>query len=769
MKISPLIRNTWLMYYCLIAITTVLLLTNIYSKYNDLLSKLKYEQLYITKIVKADINTLLSKYETMIDLVNEDFSKDNILNQNILQNILQKSDFLIGFVIFNLDGTLRAKSNNLPDRVYEANSDTYFDKSFSDSLYKDNLMIGKAILSPVTKKWIIPIRKTLFNDAGLANGFMASAINLEKLKQKWPQSQAFGNTITLIFDQNFYPFLHTGITADNYQQFYATPLTNTQLSNTEVQLKKQDLTFEMLRNTGNVAQLIFSDQGKQILHSIAYDKEYQFWAYTSRPLSDVLTPLSYAAVYYLTLYFIFLVMVFFLFKWIVKIEKSKLAALTYKTEHDDLTGFYNRSVLVKIMGKLSKDQKRFSMLYIDLDNFKNINDSFGHKYGDALLQAVSQRIRNSLETIPSHLFRYSGDEFIALIENDNEQTIRNFSAILLNNLAELHSINNHSFSVTSSIGIARYPLDATDFETLISYAENSMTIAKKTKNHYLFFSQAVHQKLLKQGEIEQALRHATDANEISLVYQPQVDNEGNLYGVEALVRWHSATLGNIPPDLFIPIAEETGLMPKLGQHIMNKAMYEIASLQRNSNTTFKLSINVSVRQFVQVNFFEALTKSIQYFGENKLPITIEITESLFIESLEVLLPIFCKMKKHDISLALDDFGTGYSSLSMLRDAPIDELKIDKSFVDHISKNKTDRAMVKSIISMGKNLNMRVLAEGVESAEQADILTENGCDLLQGYYFSKPLPVEELANFIKKYTANGKLKSDVTKNQATYSI
>lgn len=763
MNITSLISKAWLIYYCIIAATTILLLSNINSKYDELLTKRKHDQLYITKIVKADINTLLSKYETMIDLVNEDFKEDNILNQHILQNILQKSDLLMGFIIFNLDGTLLTKSNNLPDKAYEINSDLYFDKSFADSLYKDNLMIGKAIFSPVTKKWIIPIRKTLFNKAGLANGFITSAINLEKLKQKWLRSQAFGNTITLMFDQNFYPFLHTGITTDNYQKFYATPLTNDQLTNTEEQLKKQNITLDMLRNTGEVAQLIFTVEGNKVLHSLTYNKEYQFWTRSSRPLSDVITPLAYAAGYCLALYSIFLLVVFFLFKWIIRIEESKLVTLTYKTEHDDLTDCYNRSVLEPLMKQLSKAQIRFSMLYIDLDNFKNINDSFGHNYGDALLQAVSLRIKKSLTNMPSHLIRYSGDKFIVLIEKDNENVVRNFAAGLLNHLAKLHCINNHSFSVTSSIGIARYPSDAKNLDTLISYAENSMEIAKKTKNHYLFFSQEVHQLLLKQGEIEQALRYAIDAGEISIVYQPQVDNENNLYGVEALVRWHSALLGTIPPDIFIPIAEKTGLMPELGQYIMNKAMHEIASLQRSSKTTFALSINVSVRQFVQVNFFEKLTKSIQYFGEKNLPITIEITESLFIESLEVLLPIFCKMKANNISLALDDFGTGYSSLSMLRDAPIDELKIDKSFVDHISANKTDRAMVKSIISMGKNLNMRVLAEGVETSEQANILADNGCDLLQGYYFSKPLPIKELTDFVKMQP--GKIQSKIYANKS----
>jgi len=335
-----------------------------------------------------------------------------------------------------------------------------------------------------------------------------------------------------------------------------------------------------------------------------------------------------------------------------------------------------------------------------------------------------------------------------LLETNNERTIQTFTINLLTELAKFHSIENNSFSVTGSIGITRYPDDSRSLDSLISYAENSMAIAKKVKNQYLFFSQEVHETLLKEAQIEQALHYAIDNNEISLAFQPQLDLQQNLYGVEALVRWRSKKLGFIPPDVFIPIAEESGLMPKLGQYIMNTAMHEINTLQKQLEVNFTLSINVSVRQFVQVNFFDLLMASINNFGSESLKVTIEITESLFIESLDVLLPIFDKMKNNNISLALDDFGTGYSSLSMLKDAPIDELKIDKSFVDQISTNKKDQAMVKSIIGIGKNLNMRVLAEGVETAEHVKILEDSGCDLFQGYHFSHPLSVYQLYEFIK---------------------
>jgi len=745
LHMNVLNKKTWFIYYGLIAIGFFLLIINVNSKYNELLAEKKHEQFYITKIIKADIDATLSKYETMIDLINEDFNEDNSLNQNILHRILEQSELLGGFALYNIDGKLLAKSDNLPDALYNVESSTYFD---TKTLANNKLTISKPAFSPLTNRWIIPIRKHLINSSDQVDGYMAASIDIKKLEKKWSQTKTFGNNIEITLDNSFYRLINTGVKAGDEELIYNSPLSQTDINNIEAQLKKQDLSLEKLKKTDTVAQIILPSQHSDILHSIIYDSNYFFWTHSSRPLNGLTIPLLYATGYYALILLLLLIIGFFLFRRIVRIEESKLYELTYKSKHDDLTGCYNRTVLPELTKKFKKAKKTFSLLYIDLDNFKNINDSFGHEYGDILLKEVSVRIQNNLPPLKGELIRYSGDEFILLLESNNKHLIEGFTIRLLSVLAKLHTIENNSFSVTGSIGITRYPNDSKNLDTLISYAENSMAIAKKVKNQYLFFSQEVHEKLIKEVQIEQALHYAIDNNEISLAFQPQLDRQQNLYGVEALVRWHSKKLGFIPPDVFIPIAEESGLMPKLGQYIMNTAMHEVTTLQKQLEIDFSLSINVSVRQFVQVNFFDLLMASINNFGSESLKVTIEITESLFIESLDVLLPIFDKMKNNNISLALDDFGTGYSSLSMLKDAPVDELKIDKSFIDQISTNKKDQAMVKSIIEIGKNLNMRVLAEGVETSEHLEILESSGCDLFQGYHFSHPLSIYQLYEFIK---------------------
>jgi len=742
---NTLNKKTWFIYYCLVTIGVLLLFINVSNKYNELLAEKKHEQYYITKIVKADIDATLSKYETMIDLINEDFNEDFDLNQSILERILAQSELLGGFALFDMNGRLLAKSNNLPDQLYQVKSSIYFDP---DPLKQAMLSINKPILSQLTNKWIIPIHKSLLTSNGKPLGHLAASIEIKKLEKKWGHSEAFDNDIELTLDKSFYRLISTGVATEEDPTIYTKPLPAAYINKIEAELNKQDLNLEKLRNSNQVAQIILTNPQGKFLHTLAYNKNYHFWTHTSRPLSTLNAPLLKAAGYYALLLSLLLVIGFFLFRWITRVEQSKILELTYKSKHDDLTGCYNRAALPALTKHLKKSQINFSLLYIDLDNFKNINDSFGHQYGDLILQEVSQRIQNKMSALKGELVRYSGDEFILLLQTNNKQIVEDFTIQLINELARFHSIENNSFSVTGSIGITRYPDDSKTLDTLISYAENSMAIAKQVKNQYLFFSQEVHEKLIKEAQIEQALHYAIDHNEISLVFQPQLDNRQQLYGVEALVRWHSKELGFIPPDIFIPIAERSGLMPKLGQYIMNTAMHEISTLQAQLNTQFTLSINVSAKQFVQLNFFDVLMASVQNFGAESLKITVEITESLFIESLEVLLPIFSKMKQHNISLALDDFGTGYSSLSMLKDAPIDELKIDKSFVDQISHNKKDQAMVKSIIGIGKNLNMRVLAEGVETAEHVEILKYSGCDLFQGYYFSRPLSIYQLYEFIK---------------------
>lgn len=691
----------------------------------------------------------------MLDLISDEFTLHNKINIATLDNAINKTPLLVGVAIFSPDGTVKTSTSNLtPVNYPNLLKNTHSRKWFKHALNSEQMVIGKPYFFNPINKWIIPIRKRIVDSKGNVAAVISTGVDLVTLSKQWNETEGLNNTLQTLLDDQFYRILRTGVSEDEYEKYYNNPVEASVLESLNSALENQQLTMEELRLSGAYIQMSTEISGQAKISTLSYNPKYHFWILAIQKQEQLCNEL-YNFSWLCFAFYLFLIMLFFvLFKWIIRIEYNKLSELTYKTEYDTLTGLYNRSVLKTLTQKLQKSGKTFSLFYIDLDHFKNINDTFGHSYGDIILIEASKRIISSLNFVQGTAIRFSGDEFVILVELSNLKVLKRYTQKLLADIAKPYLINNNSFKISASIGIAQYPKDTSDIETLLSYAGNSMSLAKKVKNQHLFFSQEMHNQLIKNIEIEQALHHAISNNEISLVYQPQLDQKQNLFGVEALVRWKSESLGIISPDIFIPIAEEIGIMPSLGSYIMDRAMSEISTLQKQQKVAFKLSINVSGRQFVQVDFFEKLIECYQVYQSEFLSITIEITESLFIESLETLLPIFHKMKAHNISLSLDDFGTGYSSLSLLRKIPIDELKIDKSFVDHITDNKTDKAMVKSIINMGKNLDMSVLAEGVETKAHVEILKSAGCDLFQGYYFSKPLQLAELQQFIQQTTRCG---------------
>ena len=745
-------KNTWQIFYSIIFVGGLLLSAATYIKYQVLLKETRSEQLYVSKTFNNHLTSLLTQYETVLDLISDEFSQNKKLNIEILDNVVNKSHLLVGIAIFSVDGTVKISTSNLapinyPNLLKNPHSRAWF----KDTLNRKQMVVGKPYFFTSIEKWLIPVRKRVMDRQGKVIAVISSGVDLVALSKQWDETEGLNNTLQAVLDKQFFHLLHTGISTEAYEQYYNTPITTPILKGLNSALEKQKLTFEELRHSGAYIQMSSEISEQATISTLTYNQKYRFWVLAAQKYKHIYNKL-YDFFWPCLAFYLFLIVLFFiLFKWIIRIEKSKISELTHKAEYDALTGLPNRTFLNKQLHELQSPEKTpFSLLYIDLDNFKNINDMFGHSYGDLLLIEVTKRINESLAPYKGFASRYSGDEFVIFIESEDKEEIAAYARFLLKSIALPYLINSNTFKISSSIGIARFPDDAANIETLLSYADNSMFLAKKKKNHYLFFSKEVHHQLMRNIEIEQALHRAIINDEISLVYQPQLDREQKLFGVEALVRWNSKKLGFIAPDLFIPIAEETGLMPKLGLYIMHKAMKEIAILKKQEGLAFKLSINVSVRQFMQIDFIEKLLQACTYYSTDKAAITIEITESLFIESLETLSPLFHKMKANAISLSLDDFGTGYSSLSMLRKVPIDELKIDKSFVDHIATNNTDRAMVKNIIRMGKELGITVLAEGVETAEQVEILQQADCDIFQGYYFSKPLSLNDLTAFAKEH-------------------
>jgi len=744
-------KNIWLLFYLVVFIGTTLLASTVYIKHEEILNETKHDQLYLTKIYHNHLNALFTEHEILHNLIGNEYLKDPNFNRKTFANVLKLNPLLLDIAIFSKQGDLQL-STLFPVANSRTNllENSHTRPWFQETLDTERMVIGKPYLLQAINKWILPIRKKITDSQGETLAVISTGIDLAMLTQRWYEENNHQSTMQATLDHGAFRILRTNLSLDNYPHYYDKSQPDNILFNQTLSQLKTRLTVKNGQNTASFIQdLALLETGK-VIYTIAYNERFRFWISAETPYQLVLQKLYRHSFTYSVFYLLLIIIVFSLVSWIVKIEKSKIDELSYKAEHDALTGLANRTVIKKHFRQLQrKTEKPFALLYLDLDHFKNINDTFGHSYGDLILIEVAKRIVQSLASHHGLAARYSGDEFVIFLESGDKAEIAAYAQSLLKGASLPYLINQDVFKISSSIGIACFPDDATDIETLLSYADNSMFMAKKKKNQYLFFSKSVHHQLMRNIEIEQALHHALIHDEITLVYQPQLDRNQKLFGVEALVRWNSKKLGNVPPNLFIPIAEEIGLMPKLGLYIMHKAMQEISSLQIREDLHFKLSINVSVRQFIQIDFIDKLMDACKKYSSAQIAITIEITESLFIESLDALLPIFHKMKANYISLSLDDFGTGYSSLSMLKELPIDELKIDKSFIDHIAKNNSDKAMVKSIIGMGKNLGLLVLAEGVEDKRQVEILKEAGCDVFQGYYFSKPLSLKDLAVFAKE--------------------
>ncbi|NKE06920.1 GGDEF and EAL domain-containing protein [Mesobacillus selenatarsenatis] len=429
-------------------------------------------------------------------------------------------------------------------------------------------------------------------------------------------------------------------------------------------------------------------------------------------------------------------------------RKKAERTIKYMAYYDVLTGLPNRNMVRKhLKDSLSKGNERLAILFLDLDRFKIINDTKGHRFGDLLLKVVASRLKNAVKE-QGLVSRQGGDEFIIVLKGLGKDQVSEIADRILEEFGTGITIEGQEFFVTPSIGISMAPEDGQDEETLIKHADTAMYLAKdRGKNNYQFYTNQLDGLSSRKMELENGLRKALEQNQLTIHYQPQINLEtGEIIGVEALVRWIHPENGLISPAEFIPLAEETGLIVPLGKWVLEKAAAQNKAWQEQGYRPIPMSVNISVRQLQEDHFIDSVK---QVLADTQLApkfLDFEITESVMQNSEKTAL-ILDQLKELGITLAIDDFGTGYSSLSLLKHFPIDKIKIDKSFVDDIIHHSNHGAMVKTIIDMGHNLQFGVIAEGVEEKEQVAFLLKNGCMVGQGYHFSKPLPVEQMEELL----------------------
>jgi diguanylate cyclase (GGDEF)-like protein len=441
--------------------------------------------------------------------------------------------------------------------------------------------------------------------------------------------------------------------------------------------------------------------------------------------------------------------------------------IEYLAYYDTLTGLPNRQLFVRDVTRAIAAAQRagrmIALLYLDLDRFKRINDNLGHSVGDALLRSVARRLEcclRSSDSVASHgrgttdsgqIARLGGDEFVILLTQINDKSdVSRVAERIEQSLGEPFECDGHRFVVTPSIGIALYPQDGSDIEDLLVKADMAMYQAKdQGRNGHAFYGESMLVRSLGRLELEIDLRRAFDANEFTIFYQPKQNlATGAIVGVEALLRWRHPERGWIPPDKFVPVAEETGMIVAIGDWVIRETCKQIRSWANTDLQHLTIAVNVSVQQFAREDFVDSVLRTVWQQGIRPNQLELEITESLLMRNVDGTTAALKRLGAAGFALSIDDFGTGYSSLGYLRQFPVDALKIDRSFVKDLPGSSDAAAICAAIIAMARELKLRVIAEGVETVEQLDFLRTHRCEQAQGYLISRPICVADLEKLLR---------------------
>jgi len=452
-------------------------------------------------------------------------------------------------------------------------------------------------------------------------------------------------------------------------------------------------------------------------------------------------------------------------------ERKEAEALIVKqANYDSLTKLPNRTLFMDRLSlaltRASRNGGQIGLLFIDLDNFKKVNDTLGHSAGDQLLQEAAERLTACVRETDT-VARLGGDEFTIILPDlqkahDVEQVVRQ----ILDRLSKPYLIDGTEVFASGSVGITLFPDDGKDAETLLKNSDTAMYRAKYDgRNTFRFFTAKMNAEALESVKLENQLRHAVDRGEFVLHYQPIIDLEsGRVAGAEALLRWNHPVDGIVSPIKFIPLAEETGLIVPIGDWVFKAACEQIREWHDIGLNSLHVSVNLSPRQCREITFYETFEDTLRTTGADPNAVTLEITENLLMESdNDDAVTMLHKLRDQGVHLSLDDFGTGYSSLSYLKRFPFDVLKIDRSFVKDVATDPEDKALIEAMIAMAHGLNIKVVGEGAETREQVDFLRSRNCDAVQGYYFSKPIPADQFIDLARNQYL------DVTPRRRTYPV
>lgn len=750
---NHLTKSLWTLFFSLVAAGLIILIVLSKLTWQEILDDNAQSQRSVINLLSSSMLATLNAQETLLDLVGDSLLenqtyRDEKKSIRLLSRLLNNNPAVTAFSLARPDGQLIFTSdnlnrNNLPNLAqYPASAD-----SFAETLSQNNMVLGRTYLMPTLQEWVIPIRKALRDDNNQVVAVMTAGLRVSG-KDAFLEGNGLDenyNAIFIIREIDKYPQYVSPTVLANDAEIYNSPIPQATYDNVMATLALKDMSkTELYRGLISEAVAYQNRYGDKQLMTFKFIPEYKLWGVTTISRSQLVNRFLQSFWLFLICFFTVVAVIFYLFKRIIHAEQQHIQQLQYKTQHQELTKLPNMYGLKAILSDnaFGSDSNHIAVIYIDIDNFKSANESYGTDFGDQILIDVASRL-NMHKAEEDLIFHVNGDEYVMKKAFSDPHRLEEFVRNLHGFLSQPYSRNSAEIILTMSVGVAFSPDHGESLEHIIQAAEIAMFEAKKQKNRFILFGDDIYQAYQENLQIEQQLKHAIGSDEFFMNYQPQVINDGEVVGIEALARWDNATLGLVRPDKFIKIAESSGLMPRLGMHILTMIFADLKDIDRQIVRPLTASINISASQFLQHDFypvFEALHKTAAL---QQIKVCLELTESLFIEDMEYILPVIEKLHALGITISLDDFGTGFSSLSMLRKLPIDELKIDKSFVDSLIEDETSRKMIQNIISIGEILEMSVIAEGVETIEQTEILKSINCHRFQGYYFSKPLQWDQL--------------------------
>lgn len=756
---AALKSNIWTLYFLIVIVGVALLGVSLQQRWRETLSDETAHQLSRAELISQSVHSLFRTQELVLDVVGRELLDsgeplEERREMPLLDNILSVNPALVGFGLARPDGTLVRISTNMDaSRLPNLLENPSTAEGFRQALESDVMVVGRTYYVDALGAWLIPIRKALRADDGSVVAVMTAGLQIGAEGSVLGQDLHDGPEDSVILFRE----------ADKYVQFMsregATPERYSALQINEERLSAQRRDFEE-RTGKTMADIMASPEAvsfhmtrdqRDYLIAATFDARYQIWTVSETRFAPLYRDFMGTLVTYVIGFVLGAWLLYLLFRVIDRAEGERREELLYRARHDDLTGLLNRAGLLdRLEGRLSQ-ARPFSLVVINIDNFSGINDRFGLEYGDHTLVEFGRRLERLAER-HDDLARLGSDEFAIVTPNTNIPSLTDACRALVEDLAQIFEVGGLRLQVGASVGVARYPEDGDSLSKLIRSAHLALYEAKQSRNAVCVYKAEMETAYLRRLNVEQRLRYGLASHALYMVYQPQVNDAGETIGLEALVRWQDEELGFVSPAEFVDVAEKSGLMIPLGNFVLDTSLREFRQLIDKVQQPLDLAINISVIQFCQPGFVDTVLNALKTHDVSPSSLVLEITETLFMGNFDQVLQTICDLRSHGIRLAMDDFGTGYSSLSLLRQLPLDELKIDKSFVDGIVEDEKAANMVRSIVAIARSHNMSLIAEGVEEQAQAQALIKMGCLRFQGYYFSRPVPMADVRQVLTD-TAN----------------